>query len=99
MDWQRFQARYMRDPWQTRLGNLGSTLGRIAQRLNATSPSAVADALREGMWMIEWNVHETPNNILIELAPMQSEPGLWWRSWGTVAASPQLRRLLAQRAP
>ncbi len=98
MDWQTLRARYMRDEWPRRLGNLASTLGRIAQRANNPGSSeAAALALREAMWLIEWNLHDTPQEILAELAPMQSELSLWWRGWNTVAQSPDLRRLLTRR--
>ena len=99
MDWQRLRERYVRDEWPIRLGNLASTLGRIAQR--AADPGALPSvplALREGMWLIEWNLHETPAEVLSELAPMQSELGLWWRGWDAVAQSPALRALLVRHA-
>ena len=99
MNWQALHERYMRDQWPVRLGNLASTLGRVTQRANNPNASeAVAASLREAMWLIEWNVRDTPQEVLIELAPMQSELGLWWRGWNTVVQSPDLRRLLARRA-
>jgi len=50
------------------------------------------------MWLIEWNLHGTPAEVLAELAPMQAELGLWWRGWETAAQSAALRALLSRRA-
>ncbi|MGH2592240.1 MAG: hypothetical protein ACRDGG_01865 [Anaerolineae bacterium] len=99
MDWRKLRERYLKDEWPIRLGNLASTLGRVAQR--AANPDALAGvppSLRESMLLIEWNLGRTPSEVLIALAPMQSELRLWWRGWDSVAQSPVLRTLLSRRA-
>jgi len=99
MDWRKLQERYVRDEWPVRLGNLASTLGRSATAIsNPQSAATARHSLRESMWLIEWNLHGTPAEVLSELAPMQAELGLWWRGWDAVASSAALRRLLARRA-
>ena len=99
MDWRKLHARYMRDEWPVRLGNLASTLGRVTQRLSHPDAlTSVPSSLREAMWFIEWSVRGTPPEVLLELAPMQAELGLWRRSWDTVAQSFTLRMLLSRRA-
>ena len=99
MDWQQLRERYMRDEWPIRLGNLASTLGRVSTAAsNPKTLTTVPPSLRESMLFIEWNLHEMPSEILIELAPMQSELGLWRQGWETAAQSAALRTLLSRRA-
>ena len=99
MDWRKLRERYLRDDWPRRLGNLASTLGRVASATNNPNTLAtVPPSLRESMLMIEWNLQRTPSEILIELAAMQAELHLWWRGWEAVAPSPALRNLLSRRA-
>ena len=99
MDWQKLRERYGRDDWPIRLGNLASTLARGSSAVaNPKTLSTVPPTLREAMLMIEWNLHVTPDAILIQLAPLQSELGLWWRGWDAVAQSKALQQLLSRRA-
>ncbi len=99
MDWQELRERYMRDEWPIRLGNLASTLGRVATAAsNPKTLSTVPPSLRECMLFIEWNVHAMPHDILADFASMQSELGLWWKGWETAEQSPALRTLLSRRA-
>ena len=99
MDWRKLRERYLKDEWPIRLGNLGSTLGRVAQRAaNPDASAAVPLSLRESMLLVEWNLGRTPSEILIELASIQSELRLWWRGWDTVTQSSVLRSLLSRRA-
>ena len=99
MDWRKLRERYLRDEWPIRLGNLASTLGRISSAANNPATAAtVSSSLRESMLMIEWNLRGTPSEVLVELAQMQAELGLWSRGWEAVAQSPALRSLLARRA-
>ncbi len=99
MDWHKLRDRYLRDDWPRRLGNLASTLARIATATgNPNTLATVPPSLRESMLMIEWNLGRAPSEILIELAPMQAELRSWWRGWEAVTPSPALRTLLSRRA-
>ena len=99
MDWSKLQQRYIRDEWPTRLGNLASTLGRVAQRAMSPKASEVIPlSIRESMFLIEWNLGRTPDEVILELAPMQRELGLWYRGWEMATQSSSLRRLLSYRA-
>ncbi len=46
---------------------------------------------------MEWNVRAAPDEILIQLAAMQAELGLWRKGWEAVEQSEALRMLLARR--
>jgi hypothetical protein len=99
MDQHKLRERYLRDDWPIRLGNLASTLGRLSSAVsNPKTLTTVAAAVREGMLLIEWNLHQTPPEILIELASMQAELGLWASSWKEIGESTSLRALLSRRA-
>jgi len=99
IDWPRLRDRYWRDDWPRRLGNLASTLARAATAAgNPNTLTTVPSSLRESMLMIEWNLGRTPSEILIELAPMQTELRLWWRGWEALAPSRELRTLLSRRS-
>ena len=95
----KLRERYMRDDWPIRLGNLASTLGRLSTAVsNPKTLTTVAATVREGMLLIEWNLHQAPQEILIELAPLQAELGLWASSWKEVGESIALQTLLSRRA-
>jgi hypothetical protein len=97
VDWKRLEARYAQLGWQQRLGNLASTLARAATAAgDPRTAASVSDLLREGMWVIEWGRADIPLNVLVELAPMQRELGLWRHAWEQ--DSEVVRPLLAFRS-
>lgn len=99
MDWRKLRERYLRDDWPVRLGNLASTLARVANAAsNPKTLSTVPLSLRESMLLIEWNLHEMPPEILTQLAPIQAELRLWQQGWEMAAQAPALRALLSRRA-
>jgi hypothetical protein len=99
MDYQKLYDRYIRDDWPIRLGNLASALGRVSNA--ASNPKLLktaANAIRESMLMIEWNLNRTPKEILLELALLQDELGRWVASWKDITESIALQTLLSRRA-
>ncbi len=78
-------------PWQQQLGNMASTLARIAN--HAAIPEhneTVQMCLREAACFIEWSAPQTPPEFLLELAAMQRELLAWHRDWPVEAARPLL---------
>ena len=90
-----FHDRFTRMTWPQQIGNLASTLARIASR--ATSPQydeLVGRLLREAAILIEWSATYVPHSLLFDLAPLQRELLLWRRLWPQTAP----RDLLALQA-
>jgi len=88
---QPLQERYEQLEWPQQLGNLASTLARIATR--ATSPhydGLTSDLLREAALFIEWSAPHVPQPLLLDLAPLQREILAWQRIWPLEAARPLL---------
>ncbi|MBI3945593.1 MAG: hypothetical protein HY321_06730 [Armatimonadetes bacterium] len=77
--------------WPRQLGNLASTMARIASR--AGSPQydeLVTASLREAMLFIEWSAPRVPPDLLLELAGVQRELRVWRRLWPLEPARPLL---------
>lgn len=97
LDWKRFATRYARMAYQQRMGNLASTLARLATVAQSKSSAvSVPDLLREGMWIIEWSASDATPEALAELAPMQRELSLLYRAWQADADA--VRAVVAFRA-
>lgn len=82
MDVKMMYKRYKQLSWQQQLGNLASTLSRIATQV--TSPDSdklVAESLREAALLIEWSAPNVPPDFLPELAAMQREMLAWHQAW------------------
>lgn len=85
------KERFEQMPWPQQLGNLASTLNRMASR--ATSPAydtLVTRLLREAALFIEWSAPHVPPELLPELAAMQREVLAWCRLWPLDPARPLL---------
>jgi hypothetical protein len=85
------RERYQKMPWQQQLGNMASTLARVAN--NATvleHDEIVINCLREAACFIEWSAPTVPSEYLLELATMQRELLAWQRAWPIEAARPLL---------
>ncbi|MBN1890983.1 MAG: hypothetical protein JW850_23505 [Thermoflexales bacterium] len=94
-DIQKRQARFMRDAWPVRLGNLASNLLRLSNWAQMRhSDQAIIELLRESAWFIEWTADDAPADSLLDLANVQRELCLWRRTWPLEAVRP----LLALRA-
>jgi len=66
------RERYLKEPFNKRLGHLASDLARISALLeNSKNKKAVDDILQESKFFIEWTVSEAPFNIQILLSEMQ----------------------------
>jgi hypothetical protein len=79
---QRLHQRYERLDWSQQLGNLASTLARIASRATDSRHDAlVADLLREAAVFIEWSAPHVSATLLVDLAAMQRELLAWRRVW------------------
>lgn len=87
MDERALRQRIERMDWPRQLGNLASTMARIASR--ASSPqydSLVTDSLREAALLIEWSARTVPPACLTELAALQRELRAWRKVWPVEAA-------------
>jgi hypothetical protein len=86
---QQLRQRYEKLDCTRQLGNLASTLARIASC--ATDPrhdSLVTDLLREAALFIEWSAPQVPTTLLPDLAAMQRELMAWRRGWPFERARP-----------
>lgn len=72
--------RYLKEPFNRRLGHLASDLMRIAGFLdNAKNRKVVVDILEESKFFIEWAAPESPSHIQELFSEMQSRLALWHR--------------------
>lgn len=92
---QGLRERYKKMGWQHQLGNMASTLARIANNaLVAEHDETVKLCLREAACFIEWLSPTAPPELLLEFAAMQRELLTWRQLWPLDAA----RGLLALQA-
>ncbi len=86
-----FRERFERMEWQQQIGNLASTMARVAA--SAPIPQRdplVADLLREAALFIEWSAPKVPRGFLVELAAIQREVLAWRKIWPVETARPLL---------
>ena len=84
-------ARYQKMSWQQQLGNMASTLARIANNATVSDHDGIVSmCLREAACFIEWSIPAAPPELLLELAAMQRELLTWQRVWPIEAARPLL---------
>jgi hypothetical protein len=72
------RKRYLQDPLSIRLGNLSSSLGRLADSISR--PERRDMALRmvdECRWFIEWTAADADAEIAAELARLQLTLTMW----------------------
>ena len=82
MDIKSMYKRFVRLSWEQQLGNLASTLARIADLVeDAETDSLAATSLREAALQIEWSAPNVPSEYLVELAAMQREVLAWHQCW------------------
>lgn len=90
-----FRERFQQLPWPQQLGNLASTLARIATLCDRPEyDGLVRDLLREAAVLVEWSAPSVPVDFLPELAFLQREVLAWQAAWPLEGA----RHLLALRA-
>ena len=95
MNKQRLRQRYEQLDWPQQLGNLASTLARVASRApHPQYDGLVADLLREAALFTEWSAPRVPATLLADLAATQRELLAWRRVWPL----DQLRPLVALHA-
>ena len=76
------RTRYQKMNWQQQLGNMASTLARIANNaMVGDHDSTVKMGLREAARFIEWCSPTVPTELLLELAAMQRELLTWEQLW------------------
>jgi len=79
---QSLRERYEQFEWPQQLGNLASTLARIATRASSPRYDALtSDLLREAALFIEWSAPHVPQSLLLDLSPLQRELLAWQRAW------------------
>ena len=79
-DWNAARQRYLSDPMSVRLGNLASTLTRLASATQRTSQRLiVVQLLRECIYFIEWNGLQAGASLPASLVPLQVELARWSR--------------------
>lgn len=72
--------RYLKEPFNKRLGHLASDLMRIAGFLdNAKNRKVVIDIVEESKFFIEWAAPGSPPHIQELFSEMQSRLALWHR--------------------
>ena len=80
MERQALYERFQTLDWQQQLGNLASTLAKIAtQSTKHKQDKLTSLLLREAALMIEWCATNVPQNFCLELAGMQKELLAWRR--------------------
>lgn len=85
------RERYQKMNWQQQLGNMASTLARVANNATVSDhDEVVVMCLREAACFIEWSAPTVPSELLLELAAMQRELLAWHRAWPIEAARPLL---------
>lgn len=72
------KKRYLKEPFNRRLGHLASDLARIYSFLdNNENKKAVGDIIEESKFFIEWTANEAPFEIQALFSKMQSKLALW----------------------
>ncbi|MFH1189648.1 MAG: hypothetical protein V1682_03035 [Candidatus Omnitrophota bacterium] len=74
------RIRYLKEPFDRRLGHLASDLMRISGFLdNTKNRKVVTDILEESKFFIEWAAPEAPLHIQELFSEIQSRLALWHR--------------------
>src|SRR2546423_10788066 len=74
-------GRYMRDPLPIRLGNLSSSLGRLADSIDRPERRQIAlDMIDECKWFIEWTGAEAQTEVAADLVRIQVILAGWQRT-------------------
>ena len=74
------KERYLREPFNRRLGHLASDLMRVSGFLNnSKNRKVVTDILEESKFFIEWAAPDAPSHIKELFSEMQSKLALWHR--------------------
>ncbi len=95
MERQQLRERYEQLDWPQQIGNLASTMARIASRsVSADYDTLVSSLLREGALLIEWSAPHVPALLLLDLAPLQRELIVWRQLW----PQEELRPLLSMQS-
>lgn len=72
------RERYLREPFNKRLGHLAANLARISTFLeNSTNIKSVKDILEESKFFIEWTAPDAPMETQAMLSEIQSKLALW----------------------
>ena len=82
--------RYLREPFNRRLGHLASDLMRVSGFLdNIKNRKVVTDILEESKFFIEWTAPDAPSHIQELFSEMQSRLALWHRHLLMVREDPK----------
>ena len=98
-DYSKLQARYLRFPVPARLGNLASSLARIADFSAMMDNSGqVVSVLDESTYFIEWTAGETVAETAAQLADLQCQLARWQLNWQQIWDDPAQRAQVAQES-
>lgn len=76
------RIRYQKMSWQQQLGNMASTLARVANNVTISGHDEIVRmCLREAACFIEWSISAAPSEYMLELAAMQRELLTWQCRW------------------
>ena len=94
------KERFLREPFDRRLGHLASDLMRIAGFLDndKNRKAIVVDIMEESKFFIEWAAPESPLHIQELFSEMQSRLALWHRHLLMVKEDPEEIKELAKSA-
>lgn len=74
------RERYLKEPFNRRLGHLATDLARISSFLdNSKNTKIVSDILEESKFFIEWTASEAPFYIQEFFSEIQPKLALWQR--------------------
>lgn len=72
------KERYLREPFNKRLGHLAADLARISSFLeNSMNLKSAKDILQESKFFIEWTAPQAPLEMQAILSEIQSKLALW----------------------
>ena len=93
------RTRYLKEPFNRRLGHLASDLMRISGFLdNIKNRKVVTDILEESKFFIEWAAPDAPSHIQELFSEMQSRLALWHRHLLMAKEDPDEIKELAKSA-
>ena len=93
------KERYLRDPFEKRLGNLASDFSRLEWACSHPKESdMLSDLLRQMKHITEWIAQDAPLSIQEVMADIQPRLSMWSLIWPRLGAQPQFRNAVARES-